>query len=125
MSWLDLLRRSSSALPVSVCNELSQLQVTCIDGTLRKLRETLLPSPDLLETAARFNSQSLPFLKLNEPEDRGWVHLLQTLSVGTTLSVSFYVRVLEHLRDAGSKDKERVYEVYKALGSRGEEQIIR
>lgn len=116
---------SRSRVPASAYKELSEIQVTCVDGALRKLRETLLPSSDLLKTAARFNSQSLPFIKLNEPENRGWPTLLQPLGVGTSLSVGFYVRVLQHLRDQDSKDKERILDVYKALHNHGEQQIVR
>ena len=125
VSWLDLLRNSRSRVPASAYKELSEIQVTCVDGALRKLRETLLPSSDLLKTAARFNSQSLPFIKLNEPENRGWPTLLQPLGVGTSLSVGFYVRVLQHLRDQDSKDKERILDVYKALHNHGEQQMVR
>ena len=62
----------------------------------------------------------LPFVPVEDPEDRGW-DFLELLGVATRLSAQFFVNRLLHMQAQGEKDGEAVVEIYKQLDARFDE----
>ncbi|KAI9442850.1 hypothetical protein BJY52DRAFT_1317510 [Lactarius psammicola] len=68
----------------------------------------------------------LPFVPVDDPEDRGW-DFLELLGVAMRLNAQFFLNKLIHMQGRGEKDSEAVAEVYKQLDARfdEDEELIR
>ena len=62
----------------------------------------------------------LPFVPVDNPEDRGW-DFLELLGVATRLNALFFVNKLIYMQAQGEKDSEAVAEIYKQLDARFDE----
>ncbi|KAH9046334.1 hypothetical protein EDB83DRAFT_2227590 [Lactarius deliciosus] len=62
----------------------------------------------------------LPFVPVDDPEDRGW-DFLEQLGVTTRLNAQFYLNKLVHMQGEGDKDSEAAAEIYKQLDARFDE----
>ena len=62
----------------------------------------------------------LPFVPVDDPEDRQW-DFLELLGVPIRLNVQFFLNKLLHMQGQGIKDSEAVEEIYKQLDARFEE----
>jgi len=68
----------------------------------------------------------LPFVPVDDPEDRGW-DFLEHLGVATRLNAQFFLNKLIHMQGRGEKDSEAVAGIYKQLDARfdEDEELIR
>lgn len=62
----------------------------------------------------------LPFVPVDNPEDRGW-DFLELLGVAMRLNAQFFLNKLIHMQGRGEKDSEAVAEIYKQLDARFDE----
>ncbi|KAH9037560.1 hypothetical protein EDB84DRAFT_1480937 [Lactarius hengduanensis] len=62
----------------------------------------------------------LPFVPVDDPEDRGW-DFLEQLGVTTRLNAQFYLNKLVHMQGEGDKDSEAAAEIYRQLDARFDE----
>ncbi|KAI9443898.1 hypothetical protein H4582DRAFT_2071449 [Lactarius indigo] len=65
----------------------------------------------------------LPFVPVDNPEDRGW-DFLEQLGVTTRLNAQFYLNKLVHMQGEGDKDSEAAAEIYKQLDARFDEDEV-
>ncbi|MCJ1319568.1 hypothetical protein MMC15_004904 [Xylographa vitiligo] len=98
--------------------------MTCVDGVLRRLDETVFPTPELLKVCAKFDIQ-LPFIKVDKLEDKGWIHLLEPLGVGMKATVDFYVQALRRIKEIKQVDKAQALKVYQALAENHDQSALR
>ena len=98
--------------------------MTCVDGVLRRLDETVFPTPELLKVCAKFDIQ-LPFIKVDKLEDKGWIHLLEPLGVGMKATVDFYVQALRRIKEIKQVDKAQALKVYQALPENHDQSALR
>ena len=118
VTWLNVLRdskwRCNPLINNAIYKELAGTKVTCVDEVLRRLDETVFPTPELLRVCAKFDIQP-PFIKVDKPEDSDWMYLLEPLGVGMTATVDFYIQVLRRIKETKQIDKDQVLKVYQAL----------
>ncbi|KAH8981074.1 hypothetical protein EDB92DRAFT_1805391 [Lactarius akahatsu] len=62
----------------------------------------------------------LPFVPVDDPEDRGW-DFLEQLGVTTRLNAQFFLNKLVHMQGEGEKDSEAAAEIYRQLDARFDE----
>ena len=62
----------------------------------------------------------LPFVPVDDPEDRRW-NFLEMLGVAMRLNAQFFLNKLVHMQGEGEKDSEAAEEIYKQLDARFDE----
>jgi hypothetical protein len=124
-AFIDSLRQNWPAYQYDmgyVKEEIKGSKVTCEDGNSRPLRETILPTEDLLAKSRGLGIEnSLPFLRLPPRDQRpvaGDWRMLEDLNVTCEANTSFYLAALSALRDderTGVDLTPRVTAVYAGL----------
>lgn len=95
-------------------NELSQVTVTCADGTQRMLAGTALRRRSL----ASLPQGALHFVPVSSPDDRRW-DFLQELGVIIEPNVDAWLQILQHMKAADTPVRiDVIKEVYKQLDAR-------
>ncbi|MCJ1475543.1 hypothetical protein MMC13_004206 [Lambiella insularis] len=129
IKWLNDLKQLCRGYKFSISDrvreELSALKVNCANGTSRRLDETFFPTSELLEARQQFNVQSLPFIKVDDPENQGWIPLLKPLGVATTTTIGFYVGILQFDKEQGVRDRDKALQVYHALADHQDQILLR
>ncbi|MCJ1390350.1 hypothetical protein MMC18_003209 [Xylographa bjoerkii] len=117
--WLDLLMNPlvnyDPHVSVATGYELGVQMVSCADGTVQKLNETILPTEQLMSIAQDLGIDALPFLSLTDPDNTEWPKVLNSVGVPTKAETVFYMRILVHLRETGVTDRELLLKVYQKM----------
>ncbi|MCJ1379785.1 hypothetical protein MMC17_002888 [Xylographa soralifera] len=128
VTWLNVLRdakrRYNPSAYKAICKELAGTKVTCVDGVLRRLDETVFPTSELLKVCAKFDIQP-PYIKVDKAEDRGWIYLLEPLGVGMKATVDFYMQALRRIKETTQMDRGHILRVYQALAENHDQTALR
>ena len=117
--WLNFLKCGGfyveQVVSPTIYDTIASMPVTCLDGTIESLKETILPNQNLLLASKSLRVESMPFLKVDKPEDPRWATCLNQFFVVTRLDIAFYSKILRYFNHQGIDDKNRVEEIYKAV----------
>ena len=121
--WLNFLKCDGFYIEPLVAprvyNLIGLLPVTYLDGTKKPLKETILPTADLMLACQKFRVGFMPLIRVENPADPGWPRYLDQLSVVTKIDVTFFTRVLLYFNHQGIDERVRVEEVYNVFMSLG------
>lgn len=109
-----------------VKDEMSDWKVPCKNGASELIRDTWLPTPDLLEKCAKYlDVEKFPFLKLEELEITAtyreeWDFLIQHFDVGHQDDFKFYLKVLTILAQEPPKESQfmAIVDLYRMIKAR-------
>ncbi|MCJ1284832.1 hypothetical protein MMC26_004169 [Xylographa opegraphella] len=128
VTWLNILRdpkrRYKPSNHPNVCEELAGTKVICVDGKVRKLDETVFPTPAIRTVCAKFDIEP-PIIKVDDPSYEGWIKLLQPLGVGMKVTVGFYIEALKCIKDTNHVDRTQVFRIYQALAEIQDQAALR
>ena len=114
-----------SNLPTYALEQISQLPVMCENGSTVLLRDTMLPSEEILAALTKYGVRLLPILKLDDPSIPGWIQLLGPFHVVTAVDIEFYVWLLHHYKKEGTNDRKHIRKVYLEIASLNDVHAVR
>jgi hypothetical protein len=117
-NWKDIIRQANTpfASPFYI-EQLSDVDVTCLDGSVRKMSATAI------RNRALANSPRLSFLPIEDPNNESWAFLAQ-LGVTMSADAMHYCKLLMGLQEEGSKTTEDILEIYRQLETRFDDDMI-
>lgn len=107
--WITQEKKSTMEFTLQVREAIGNISVSCRGGGSAKLRDTLLPTPNM--EAASF--APLPFLDIPDPEHHQW-RQLSHFGVARTAGLGPFIKYLEILKDSDTT-LEKASELYKQI----------
>jgi len=93
--------------------ELSEIEIVCKNGERRALKDTYLKTKDL----RLYSIPGICFLPFKNPDEDCW-RFLKDLGVTIEVNALFYLKQLDQLRKADSRDEDAIQGIYTQLNAR-------